>query len=373
MIIEPTYDRPVKFAGVEYIRIGENKKKLADFPEHERALWLATGRRKFEDAIALSNQTAGNLVELFDIDSLYELSTDPRPKKNQEVIRRLVAGGFVIDNLDGTYDVTNLGAILLANNVLEFPSIRSKSVRIVKYLGNDKSKSDFEQEGKKGYAAGFSNMLRFVMRRIPSEEVYVDGVRKNVSLYPETAIREVLANALIHQDFTMSGTGPVIEIYDNRIEIINPGNSLIETDRMLNERRSRNEKLASTMREFGICEERGGGLDKTMIAIEQMHLPAPDFISSKDSMRVVLFGPKKFSDMSRQEKQRACFFHCVLRWLKHDPMSNSSLRERFSLKDEEYQAASSVISDAMKAKRIVPADPKQGKRNAKYIPYWAEE
>ncbi|MGF3026496.1 ATP-binding protein [Methylobacterium aquaticum] len=373
VIIEPTYDRPVKFAGVEYIRIGENKKKLADFPEHERALWLATGRRKFEDAIALSNQTAGNLVELFDIDSLYELSTDPRPKKNQEVIRRLVAGGFVIDNLDGTYDVTNLGAILLANNVLEFPSIRSKSVRIVKYLGNDKSKSDFEQEGKKGYAAGFSNMLRFVMRRIPSEEVYVDGVRKNVSLYPETAIREVLANALIHQDFTMSGTGPVIEIYDNRIEIINPGNSLIETDRMLNERRSRNEKLASTMREFGICEERGGGLDKTMIAIEQMHLPAPDFISSKDSMRVVLFGPKKFSDMSRQEKQRACFFHCVLRWLKHDPMSNSSLRERFSLKDEEYQAASSVISDAMKAKRIVPADPKQGKRNAKYIPYWAEE
>ena len=40
--IEPTFERPVKFAGTEFIRIGEVKKKLADFPEHERALWLAT-------------------------------------------------------------------------------------------------------------------------------------------------------------------------------------------------------------------------------------------------------------------------------------------------------------------------------------------
>jgi len=55
--IEPNYDRPVRFSGVEYFRIGENKKKLVEFPEHERALWLATGRRKFEDAVALSNQT----------------------------------------------------------------------------------------------------------------------------------------------------------------------------------------------------------------------------------------------------------------------------------------------------------------------------
>jgi hypothetical protein len=45
----------VTFDGVAYIRIGENKKKLADFKEHERALWLATGRRRFEQAIAMSN------------------------------------------------------------------------------------------------------------------------------------------------------------------------------------------------------------------------------------------------------------------------------------------------------------------------------
>lgn len=181
----------------------------------------------------------------------------------------------------------------------------------------------------------------------------------------------MIANALIHQDFTIPGNGPMIEIYSDRIEISNPGNSLIDTDRILDERRSRNEKLAATMRGLGLCEERGGGLDKTMFEVERRHLPAPEFNSSTDSMRVVLFGPKSFSAMSKQDRQRACFYHAVLRWLKHDYMSNSTLRERFSLPDEDYQAVSAVISEALKMGRIAPADPTQGRRNAKYVPYWA--
>jgi ATP-dependent DNA helicase RecG len=209
------------------------------------------------------------------------------------------------------------------------------------------------------------------MDRLPAEEKYINGVRRMVPVYPETAIREVIANALIHQDFTVAGAGPVIEIYENRVEITNVGNSLIDPDRMLDERRSRNEKLAATMRAFGLCEERGGGLDKTLLEIEQLHLPAPDFVSSENSMRVVLFGPRPFNEMSKAEKIRACFFHCVLKWLTHDYMSNATLRERFSLIQDEYQAVSTVIAEAIKLGRIAPADPNQGKRNARYVPYWA--
>jgi ATP-dependent DNA helicase RecG len=371
--IEPTYDRPVKFSGVEYIRIGENKKKLLEFPEHERALWLATGRRKFEDAIASANQTPDQVLERLDAKTFYELANEPEPKRKAEILKKFVAKGFVNDNLDGHYDITNLGAILLAQDISDFPSLKGKAVRVIKYVGKDKSKSDFEREATKGYAGGFVNLMRFLMKALPFEETYIEGVRKNIPIYPETAIRELIANALIHQDFTVAGAGPVIEVYSNRIEISNPGNSLIETDRMLDERRSRNETLASTMRGFGLCEERGGGLDKTMIAVEQQHLPAPEFVSSKNSMRVILFGPKKFAEMSKQEKQRSCFYHCVLRWINHDPMGNASLRERFSVLDADYQAVSSVISEAIKSGRIVPADPQQGRRNAKYVPYWAGE
>ena len=52
-------------------------------------------------------------------------------------------------------------------------------------------------------------------------------------------------------------------------------------------------------------------------------------------------------------------------------MSNTTLRERFSLTEDDYQAVSAVISDARRQGRIAPADPDQGRRNAKYVPYWA--
>jgi ATP-dependent DNA helicase RecG len=113
------------------------------------------------------------------------------------------------------------------------------------------------------------------------------------------------ANGLIHQDFTVSGSGPLIEIHSDRLELTNPGNSLIPADRLLDERRSRNEKLASLMRDLNICEERGSGLDKAMIEIEQMHLPPPEFASS------VLFGPRPFNKMSNR-RLRAGFYHCIL-------------------------------------------------------------
>jgi hypothetical protein len=74
--------------------------------------------------------------------------------------------------------------------------------------------------------------------------------------------------------------------------------------------------------------------------------------------------------MSKAEKMRACFVHCVLRWLTHDYMSNATLRERFSLAPEDYQAVSAIIAESIKLGRIAPADPDQGKRNARYVPYW---
>jgi predicted HTH transcriptional regulator len=371
IVIEPTYDRPVRFAGEEYFRIGANKKRLIDYPEHERALWFATNKRKFEHAIALSSQSYDQVLQKLNLDTYFQLTNTSKPSIPEQIIQRLIEDRFLVDDMEGRFDITNLGAILLANSISYFPSIAGKSIRIIKYVGRDKARSEFEQKGEKGYAVGFSGMMKFVMDRLPNEEQYINGVRTFVPIYPATAIREVIANALIHQDFTISGAGPIIEIYSNRVEITNTGNPLIDTDRMVDQRRSRNESLASMMRMFGLCEERGGGLDKTLIEIELQHLPAPDFVSSDGSFRVVLFGPRAFNEMTKDEKVRACFYHSVLRWLTQDLMSNASLRERFSLAPDDYQAVSGIIAEAIRRARITPADPDQGKRNARYVPYWA--
>lgn len=68
---------------------------------------------------------------------------------------------------------------------------------------------------------------------------------------PEIVIREVTANALIHQDFTLEGMGVMIEVYDNRVTFSNPGDPVVPVDRFIDGYRSRNERLADLMRRFG--------------------------------------------------------------------------------------------------------------------------
>jgi predicted HTH transcriptional regulator len=140
---------------------------------------------------------------------------------------------------------------------------------------------------------------------------------------------------------------------------------------ILNDRKSRNERLASAMRELNLCEERGSGLDRTFKAAEDMLLPAPDFVMSANTVRVIAFTEKPFKTMSRAEKLRSLYFHCALRYEVQDYMSNASLRTRFGLAPGEYQAVTDLISVAKKENRIKPADTGSGRKGAKYVPYWA--
>ena len=114
----------------------------------------------------------------------------------------------------------------------------------------------------------------------------------------------------IHQDLSISGTGPVVEIFDNRIEITNAGIPLVNIDRIIdNPPKSRNEKLASLMRRLKMCEELGTGWDKIVIACEISQLPAPKIELFETSTRVTLYSELPYTNMSPEDKLRACYLH----------------------------------------------------------------
>ena len=125
----------------------------------------------------------------------------------------------------------------------------------------------------------------------------------------------LVANALIHQNFEVSGTSVMIEIYANRIEISNPGLPSIPTDRFIDGCQSRNEHLALVMRKLKICEEKGSGIDRVVRSAELLQLPAPDFRTGYQSTTTVIYGPRGFEDMSRDDRVRACYQHCVMRYI----------------------------------------------------------
>lgn len=193
-------------------------------------------------------------------------------------------------------------------------------------------------------------------------------------MYPEVAVRELVANALIHQDFSITGSGPLVEVFTDRIEISNPGQPLIDTLRLLDSPpQSRNEKLASIMRRFKVCEERGSGIDKVVFETELYQLPAPDFIKTENHFKAVLFSHKEFSSMDKEERVRACYLHCCLKYVAgKERISNTTVRDRFKIKEESYPVASNIISDTLKKGLIKPFDAdNKSKRYMSYVPFWA--
>lgn len=85
---------------------------------------------------------------------------------------------------------------------------------------------------------------------------------------PKQALRELNANARVHQDVAASGASVMIEMHADRVEVSNPGKPPISVDRFIDESRSRNQRPADFMRRLGICEEKGSGVDKVVKAAE---------------------------------------------------------------------------------------------------------
>ena len=191
-------------------------------------------------------------------------------------------------------------------------------------------------------------------------------------MFPELAIRELVANALIHQNFEITGTSPMIEIFTDRMEITNPGTPLVKPDRFLDSPpKSRNEALASFMRRVGVCEERGSGIDKVVFQTEFYQLPAPIFETTEEHTRSVLFAHKELKDMDKEARVRACYLHACLKHVQRDPMTNNSLRERFALDAKNSAMVSRIIKDATAAKLVRLVDETVGNKARKYIPWWA--
>lgn len=373
--VPPATHTPVSFKGFEYIRVGTYKKKLKDHPEKERALWKMFDRTTFEDGIALAGVSSGGVLKLIDCPAFFEMTSQALPDGRSSVLDRLASEALIVDR-GGSYDVTNLGAILFAKDLNKFPRIGRKVLRVITYDGTNRVQTIREQTGTKGYAVGFEGAVDFINAQLPQNEQIEQALRREVRMYPEIAIRELVANSLIHQDFDVSGAGPMVEIFSDRIEITNPGRSLVPTDRFIDmPPRSRNEALAKLMRRLNICEERGTGIDKVITAIELFQLPAPIFEvfeAEAPSTRVVLFAHKQLGEMNQDDRIRACYQHACLFCVSRQVMSNSTLRKRFAISDKNAAIASRIISETLKAGLIKDYDPtNKSRKHSRYIPFWA--
>lgn len=371
--IDRAFRHPVQFSGTEYLRIGTYKKRLKDFPEHERALWRIFDATPFEHLLAADKLDGGEVLRLLDYPAYFDMMGLPLPESHEGILQALSAEQLIVRTDGGGWAIRNLGAVLFAKRLADFGGLLRKAVRVIAYKGHGRAEGTIrEQEGGRGYAAGFAGLISFINGLLPSNEVMGQALRRTVPVYPELAIRELVANALIHQDFSITGSGPMVELFADRMEITNPGLPLVDTQRMLDHPpRSRNEALASLMRRVGICEERGSGVDKVVFQAEFYQLPAPAFDVVGDSTRSTLFTPRALIKMDKVDRVRAVYLHACLRYVERDFMTNTTLRGRFGLDIKNSAVASRLIKEALTQKMIRLHDPGAPPKYRKYVPIWA--
>lgn len=354
-----------------YTRVAGTTRKLSK-PEIQKILALSQGL-DFETRIYPTVYQIDDVITKLDYVIYFDLTGTKQPANQQDILT-VLESELLIKKHENGYQMTHLGIILLAKNLKEFGELKRKVPRVTVYAGKNRVDVIKKQsEGNRGYASGFTGLIEFVNTLLPSNEIIQEALRKEVRMYPEMAIRELVANSLIHQDFDVSGTGVMIEIFDDRIEITNPGKPFVEINRLMDlPPRSRNEKLAALMRRMHICEELGSGIDKVVFQCELYQLPAPLFEIRGDNMVVTLFSQRSLTRMDKKDRIRACYLHACLKHVSGEIMTNESVRKRFKIPDSNYPTASKIIKETMEAGLIKSKEPEsKSKKLSQYIPFWA--
>ena len=367
---KPTHRRG-KSVEEAWVRSGGTTRKAS---RHEvGALMLNSTVPRWEELRASPLLSIEAAIEVLDVEAIANLLQRPLPTEKETLVHWLMDEGVLTPDGRGYY-VTNFGAIAAARKLEQFPALERKRIRVIRYRGTNKVETIDELQGQRGYAVGFEGLIAYLKRILPHSEVIQQSLRAEVSVYPEIALRELIANALIHQDFTITGAGPMVEIFDDRIEFTNPGSLLPgkRPDRLIGTTpESRNELLASSFRRYRICEERGTGFQKVVSSVELFGLPPILFTSMENAFRVTLYAPRKFAEMSQDERVEACYQHAMLQYLSSQTLTNTTLRERFKLHEKQRNQITNLIGDAVTAGRIKRKDAGSGNKFAEYLPYWA--
>lgn len=365
--------QPIKFSNEEYIRIGTNKKNLKEFPDKERALWKAFDATPFELRNAKDNISFNEVLNLFNVSGYYDKVGFALPENKNKILDDFTNEKFIRKNDAGNYDITNLGALLISKDLNSFEGLSHKSIRVIWYKENNRLDTIREKVFSEGYAIAYDKIVEYVLTIIPQEEIIEKSIRKAKFAYPEIAIRELIANIMIHQAIEQKGTNPMVELFKDRIEFSNAGSPLVSIDRIVDTVPiSRNENLAGFMHKCGICEERGSGFDKVIYATSKNSMLAPKIENQSDRFtKVTLYLKAPFDLISKEDRIRTCYMQACFLYVNGECVTNNALRDLFDINDKDRYKASRIIKDTLEAKLIKPVDKNTAPRYMKYIPFWA--
>ncbi len=372
--IAPALTYITRFKSDAYCRIDSYTKPLKSYPSVEKEIWGSLEKASPEEKIVISNLNEAEVGELLSIESYFRALGVPQPGNRKEALDILAKEGFIRLEMDGTYSILMLGALLLAFDLRRFSLLGRKGIIVTLFDGDMKIQNKASEEFVEGYLLSFEKAISYIKTlTLLKTNVNEKGFTVSEYAYPEIALREALTNSIIHQNILERGSCIMVNIVDNSIEFLNPGSLQVNPDHLIDALpMSVNEKLSSFLRRVGIGDSRGTGFDKMFFALENAHM-APLKIRDQAGFVSLSFDRyKPFSEWSHDERVEAVYYHACLRYYSSSSaLTNESLRLRLSLKEKDKSLVSRLIKEAVEEGRIKAKNPLASDRYKEYVPYWA--
>ncbi len=199
----------------------------------------------------------------------------PQPSMTDDLRNRGVTA-----DLDGTLRPTLYGLLAFGKHPQQYPQTGNFVVRCAAYLGDDQGSEVISASESRGRLEEQVNRSLEWIRSFGWREEYQGLYRRNVPLVPEDALREALVNAVVHREYSITGSPVSLDVLRDRVLVTSPGalpnHMTVESVRAGGRPRSRNELMVNAMVVAGLMERRGRGWLLMREAMAEFDLPEPE-------------------------------------------------------------------------------------------------
>ncbi len=261
--------KPYVLSGAIYVRQGPNTQKLTSV-EQMRDFFQQSNRIYYDEAPC----TGFNIESDLDLSYFEEFRYDAGLSKT--VSREQIIKNLQLILPDG--NMKNGSVLFFAKTPESF--IYSAEIRCVAFEGTNKTQIIDDKIFGGALLKQYYKAMHWLKEKLNIRyEIEGSGPRKELWEVPETAFKEAVINALSHRDYYDKGARIVIEVFEDRVEISNPGGltSAIKPDEFGTKSHSRNPLVFGLFERIDMVEKIGSGISRINDAMKKAGLPKPEF------------------------------------------------------------------------------------------------
>lgn len=358
------FQKPCFYKGVgrlkgSYIRVGDADRCMTEYEVYSYEAF----KKKIKDELRVDNTAEPEDIKTYYFEEfMLKLKKEKPNLANISIERIMKLQGFTVN------EKITLAALLLFG---EYPQAYYPQLSITAIVVPGTQKSMTGSVGERfidnaridGNIVQMLNEALSFVRRNMKVSTIIDpdtGKRMDRTEYPVIAIRELILNALIHRDYSIhtDSTPITIEIYNNRIEIANPGGlygrmTLDQLGKMAAD--TRNPFIANALEVMDETENRYSGIPTVINAMKEYGLPDPQFEVDRGVFKVILYNSTEQNNEIDNYDEAAIIEFCKI------PRSRSELNKKFGDKISIAYLMKKCIHpmlDAGKLKLTIPDKPK---------------